>query len=213
MEAYSDRSSSIELVGQRRCSSEHLSALPNMKARERYAFKTHATIAFAMIVSGMMVLIWILRPLYMSSTSTIASCGSTPDHARAQNCSFDIISFAWQRPQCYDETLITEFLAWSNWTYFSDPSLSIPVHEQQARQGDKDLFVDWQYHTVHCTFMWRRMHRSLETGWIDGHLSNYSHTLHCQNVLLLDEVASTRYVTLARVNYPECHPIEALKMP
>lgn len=38
------------------------------------------------------------------------SCGPTPEAARAKNCIFDIMSYAWLPPPCYDHNLTTAFI-------------------------------------------------------------------------------------------------------
>ena len=140
-----------------------------------------------------------------ASSATWSSCGDSLETARARGCSFDLISFAWQTQECYDADLVSEFASWNNWTFYADDKFTIPVSQEIARQGDRTpLFVKWDYHIVHCTFMWRQMHRAYERGWIDNHLGNYNHTLHCQKMMLMDPAASEHAITVARVIYPQC---------
>lgn len=59
------------------------------------------------------------------------------------------------------------------------------------------LYVTDEYHIVHCVYMWRKLHRGLEVeskelepgssegAWIDSYTSNFMHTHHCTDVLLL----------------------------
>ncbi|KAK4495022.1 hypothetical protein PRZ48_013349 [Zasmidium cellare] len=137
---------------------------------------------------------------------TWSSCGSDPETARSRGCSFDLISFAWQTPECFDADLVSEFASWEgDWTFFADDKFTQPVDQSVASQGERTpLFVPWDYHIVHCTFMWRQMHRAYENGWIDEHLGNYNHTLHCQKMTLMDEKAAEKAVTVARIIFPEC---------
>jgi len=140
-----------------------------------------------------------------ASSKTWSSCGDSLETARNRNCSFDLISFAWQTPECYDTELVSEFASWNNWTFYADDKFTSPVSQEIAIQGNRTpLFVKWDYHIVHCTFMWRQMHRAYERGWIDSHLGNYSHTLHCQHMILMDSSAAEHAITVARVIYPQC---------
>jgi len=55
-----------------------------------------------------------------------------PSEARSRNCSFDLISFAWQLPPCYDAPLIAEFQSWSNWTLYNTNTHSFPIHHHMS---------------------------------------------------------------------------------
>ena len=66
------------------------------------------------------------------------------------------------------------------------------------------MWVKWHYHMVHCTFMWRQMHRAYERGYIDSHLGNYNHTLHCQKMILMDPAEGEAKKVKARLIYPGC---------
>lgn len=115
-----------------------------------------------------------LAPVTRQTTiPTWTSCGNDSTTARSRGCSFDLISFAWQTPECYDGELVSEFTSWKgNWTFYSDVHLTELVDQSVAMQGETQLYVKWEYHIVHCTFMWRQMHRAYERGWIDAHLGN-----------------------------------------
>ncbi|KAK4501091.1 hypothetical protein PRZ48_006897 [Zasmidium cellare] len=140
-----------------------------------------------------------------STNSTWSSCGNDSATARSRGCSFDLISFAWQTPECYDDELVSEFVFWKgNWSFYSNVNLTEPVDQFVAMQGETQLYVPWEYHIVHCTFMWRQMHRAYERGWIDAHLGNYNHTLHCQQMILMNPEEAKTKTTGARLIYPEC---------
>lgn len=135
-----------------------------------------------------------------------ASCGHNPIEARARGCNFDISSFAWLTPECYDDRLTQDFIAWSNWTWYTSDNSSdhTQIPFETAILGQQDTFVNWDYHMVHCTFMWRLQHSSMESGWIGRHLVNFKHTLHCQHALLMDANKNRDVRTPAIVMYPHC---------
>jgi hypothetical protein len=135
------------------------------------------------------------------------SCGSDPATARARGCSFDLISFAWQTPECYDASLVRDFAEWDTWTFYTAERGNVTVTQEVVLQGEQSLWVTWHYHLVHCTFMWRQMHRAYERGWIDGHLHAYNHTLHCQKVLLRTDVRHDEVFTMGNVIYPVCEKV------
>ena len=142
-----------------------------------------------------------------SPTATWTSCGEDKATALARNCSFDLISFAWQTPECFDYTLVSEFAAWDDWKFYLWFNGSVVIPQSVAMQGETDLHVDWQYHVTHCTFMWRQMHRAYERGYIDSHLRAYNHTLHCQKMLLKNDVPMDKVFTGAPVIYPTCERV------
>ncbi|KAL2062560.1 hypothetical protein VTL71DRAFT_6826 [Oculimacula yallundae] len=142
----------------------------------------------------------------LSQAPKYTTCGESAAEARSRNCTFDITSFSWLTPECYEDTLAQEFISWSNWTWYTseDPEDNKQLSFEAANLGEEDTFVDWNYHMVHCTFMWRQQHRGTEKGWIGGHLVNYHHTKHCQQALLEDASENRNVRTPARVVYPRC---------
>ena len=135
------------------------------------------------------------------------SCGNDPATARSRGCSFDLISFAWQTPECYDASLVAEFSQWDTWTFYTEERGNVTVAQEVVLMGEQSLWVTWHYHLVHCTFMWRQMHRAYERGWIDAHLHAYNHTLHCQKVLLRTGVGHDEVFTMGNVIYPVCQQV------
>ena len=156
---------------------------------------------------------WVLLTAYLAvwtfiipthSQSRISSCGNTSTSARQQGCSFDMISFSWQAPECYNEALVSEFMAWNNWTFYTEMRGNVTVPTEVAIQGEQGLWVSWEYHLVHCTFVWRQMQIGYERGWIDSHVRSYPHTLHCQKMLFLEGLEPDDYMIYAVVQFPTC---------
>lgn len=137
-----------------------------------------------------------------------SSCGTDPETARSRNCTFDLISFTWQTPECYDADLTANFTAWDSWNWYADEFSDDIVPHDVAVLGERDTWVSWDYHIVHCTFMWLQMHRAFERGWIGHHLHVYDHTVHCQKTLLKNgEPGHEVFRTPARVLYPRCERV------
>lgn len=163
---------------------------------------------FLTVLSGLSLVANLAPSPQISRLSTEpkwSSCGNDSATARSRGCSFDLISFAWQTPECYDGELVSEFASWNgSWTYYADRNFTQIVDQDVAMRGERKLYVEWSYHLVHCTFMWRQMHRAYERGWIDAHLGNYNHTLHCGQMILMDPEETQHTKTAARLIYPEC---------
>jgi len=117
-------------------------------------------------------------------------CGSshTIEEARESGCLFDPMSWLWVRPECYDQELIDNFMNRTDWSWHSDwkltPESRIPL-EEVVRGDHAKLFTQKKYHSVHCTYMWQKMHKALlEHRPVDTDLTSWHHTLHCEQVLL-----------------------------
>jgi hypothetical protein len=118
----------------------------------------------------------------------LGTCGydKTPEEARAHGCVFDPMSFIWVRPECYHGDLLEDFMKRSEWAWYSDPQLKHKLPMDEVFNGDHpQAFAPKQYHQIHCTYMWRKMHSVLVDRLpIDSDLSSWHHTMHCEKVLL-----------------------------
>ena len=141
------------------------------------------------------------------SSAVWPDCGSTPDEARSRGCSFDMLSHAWQTAECYDHEIMQEYQQAGSWEYYLDREATYPVDVEVVRQGGTDVWVREYQHYVHCTYMWRQMHRAFTVlHHIDSHLNNYNHTKHCQHVFITPREGDLLEV-LARVIYPSCYAV------
>ncbi|KAI0440080.1 hypothetical protein F4803DRAFT_578086 [Xylaria telfairii] len=145
------------------------------------------------------------RPYIMESP-----CGSTPEEAIERGCKFDVISFCWQAPQCYDEELSQGFDELAVWEWFLDAEKTQPLARQEVMTGTFDnLHVNWEYHLQHCTAMWLKMHRAIVgphgKAAIDSYIGSIHHTEHCGQMLVEDrDMALSTMNTLIRIKYPHC---------
>jgi len=145
------------------------------------------------------------------------SCGDSPETARERGCHFDLISFAWQTHECYDSSLVAEFAEWEPWPFWTSENGTETVPLEVAFLGERTLWIPWRYHIVHCTFVWRQLHRAYEAGWVDSDLRRYGHTKHCQRMILMEgeetddgrffSIPNDRVVTLANIIYPSCEKL------
>lgn len=123
-----------------------------------------------------------------SSSLSQPHCGNTTDSARQRGCVFDIMSFSWLPPVCFDGELHDQFLAEEPWHWYRTDSLleEVPIEVVRQREADH-LYVDWHYHQLHCTYMWKKLHRAIlnKRPW-DEYIGSYVHTEHCEWVLATD---------------------------
>lgn len=91
------------------------------------------------------------------------------------------------------------------WRFFLDEAGQNETPLSVVLSGQHKIYVTQEYHYTHCTYMWRQMHRAYaELGYIDSHLANWGHTLHCQKVLLGGIDDKDKIGAVGKVLYPKC---------
>lgn len=115
-------------------------------------------------------------------------CGNSSIEARENGCIYDYTSFAWLHPRCTDLEMMEEFRDVQDWQYFIDRNGSKVIPFEEVVKGDlKAAWVTWEYHLVHCTFMWRMLHRKmlgpLGKSAVNSYLGDMEHTIHCGRLL------------------------------
>ena len=128
-----------------------------------------------------------------SNPLALQTCGRSIAEARSHGCHFDIMSFSWLPTACFDEPLIAEFLSRKDWKWYStlpandtdDAALeTVPLQLVQSGEYER-LYVTWEYHLYHCTYMWRKLHRAImNEAKVDEYIGSYGHTEHCEQMLL-----------------------------
>ncbi|PVH88365.1 hypothetical protein DL98DRAFT_366642, partial [Cadophora sp. DSE1049] len=133
-------------------------------------------------------------------------CGTSRDEALSRGCHFDVVSFTWVPHRCFDEELSNQFLALRDWEWFLDPEALEKVDVRSVLAGDHDhLYVTWEYHVCHCTYMWRKMHRAILKGvLLDGYLGSTPHTERCEMVLVDRQNPLNDTSTIVFTKFAEC---------
>jgi hypothetical protein len=123
-------------------------------------------------------------------TESVRSCGNSTTEARAFGCQFDLLSAAWLPEECQDRELTEEFRAAGPWKYFADSLGRVELREEELSErtgGENGYWTSRRWHTVHCAFQWRKMHRSIERGArMEDALRDYTHTMHCGEMFLME---------------------------
>lgn len=138
-------------------------------------------------------------------------CGHSRAEALAAGCVFDMLSYAWIPPDCYDAALTAEFEGLSDWRYFSQKDSASPQipHAVVALGEHHHLFVTWEWHLRHCTYIWKRyMRATLPDGpmhSVDNVTVSDAHTLHCERLILRKDPPDLQKVnTRVRLKYLKC---------
>ena len=138
------------------------------------------------------------------------SCGDDVDTARSNGCFFDIMSFSWLPPLCYDGELVEQFLGLQDWRWYADAGGKQPVPKEEVLAGQHpELFVSGEYHQFHCTYMWRKLHRAiLGNGRVDSYIGNYHHTEHCEKMLTSPRRGGDALNTIIRSKFTSCRSLD-----
>ena len=136
------------------------------------------------------------------------SCGHSRQEAISKECVFDLMSFTWVPPTCYDPELTKDFLSLQSWTWYHDSTAEHPADEVLVRGGEfEDLWVTWEYHLTHCVYMWSKMQRAVTSGSaIDDYIGNWHHTKHCLKELAMEGIKPETINTRILTKYPTCSP-------
>lgn len=183
------------------------------------AINTRSSWLYAVIAFSIMALtsVWLVLttrmplPEHRITAVNPSPCGATAAEATARGCRFDIMSFSWLAPACFDGELTREFEAGAGSArWFVDQNATWPVARADVLRGEADLFVSARYHRRHCTFMWKKLHRAVARGGpVDGYIANYNHTLHCERMLLMegdDDAGAGALNTRIFRKFPSCEP-------
>lgn len=112
-------------------------------------------------------------------------CGTTVSEARNRGCMYDLMANGWVPHQCYDQTLVDEFLSWGG-TWYYDEAHTREIPEDVLFLGNLASFYPHDlHHDRHCLYTWRKLVNAAATGGlIDAESANPTHTEHCTNYLM-----------------------------
>lgn len=136
----------------------------------------------------------------------VTSCGTSAAEAAALGCKYDLMSFAWMPPSCFDEALTNDFITERNWTWYLDPLAQRPVSQDKVQQGGFErIYVDSEYLRHHCIYTWEKLTRAVESaGFVDGYVQDTDHAQQCS--VELSKWPSDGNETLAEIytKFPYC---------
>jgi hypothetical protein len=184
--------------------------LPRLASRgEHSATRKICLLSTAIITAVLLILTLVfsastLQPRSAAQTSLFKpsplglNCGNSLASARANNCTFDLLSYSWTPSACYERETDAEFRAWTSsptrrfgaFPFFIDRNATIRISDVEAmsfRAGSL-AHTTQEEHLGHCIFWMRRIERILEgngrftgRGMMD---SAVPHSLHCTESLL-----------------------------
>ncbi|KAK2744336.1 hypothetical protein FQN55_006850 [Onygenales sp. PD_40] len=88
-------------------------------------------------------------------TNSKTTCGTTPSQARAHGCHFNLLTYSWHHPHCFDEERHSRFLAHyrtSLTTWSTGAGKAVSAEEVRAGMHES-LVTDWEFYLVHCLYV------------------------------------------------------------
>ncbi|KAE8363748.1 hypothetical protein BDV27DRAFT_158527 [Aspergillus caelatus] len=116
-------------------------------------------------------------------------CGNSIKEARSLGCIFDPMSWAWQRPECYNARLVDDFLTSYEWHFYPNNQTrsAEELPEEKWKRGDYlGAWGSWSWHMYHCSYSWRKFHAAFQSQKpLDDDVLDPEHTVHCSTAILL----------------------------
>lgn len=131
-------------------------------------------------------------------------CGKSAPEAQAAGCQWDVLSFAWVPPACFDRELTSQFRAADHWRYYGDHNKTWEMTEFEFGQDTQTVYLTNALHKVHCAFSWLKLDRARATGGMVPATLALSHTEHCLHVLSEDLSDPDGIRNVADIQYPDC---------
>jgi hypothetical protein len=133
-------------------------------------------------------------------------CGLSAAEAKEKGCIFDVMSMAWQSPECFDEDLHAEFMDLGPWEFYADQAGTQMVTYDQVAQRGAISWTSREYLVIHCIYGWKAMHRAWQRGWrMDANLASIEHTEVCARVFANTSVPMDAMTTKIHVDFPSCN--------
>lgn len=183
---------------------------------ENSPYSSRRTVLWALLVTAITSVAFVLAAFLLRTGSPTSikstSCAGKTAEELQRDCAFDIISFSWLPPECFDAELSAEWEDLRTWEYYTSINGTEVVPIETVRLGHLELYSTWEQHLQHCIFMWRKFNRAVAEGRpVDGYSGANQHTLHCGTQLMeaartdepLDSVNS--FIT---IKAPECGAVK-----
>ncbi|RAL63401.1 hypothetical protein DID88_003825 [Monilinia fructigena] len=135
-------------------------------------------------------------PMVEGGKEVIVDCGSTPAEAQAKGCVWDLMSFSWTHPACYNKNISDEFLdKYGPFTFHANinkkPGYELTQDELpyvRSVTPETKVPMVWaqeHYHTAHCAYIMKLLHIAAMSGHlVTNEGIGMGHTNHCVGVFL-----------------------------
>lgn len=126
----------------------------------------------------------------------VSHCGTTPEEAQERGCFWDIMSFGWVHPDCYDKTESDKWIAqYGPWEWHmgteGTSEVGRPLSEEELPYTPV-VMTTQGYHIQHCLYVLKMIHvAGMKNGTVTNEGIALSHTDHC--IRLMADPAFTEH--------------------
>ncbi|WQF81104.1 hypothetical protein CDEST_06118 [Colletotrichum destructivum] len=123
-------------------------------------------------------------PEFQGGSRVVADCGYSPEEAKAKGCVWDLMSFGWTHPACYNKA---ESEKWLNdfgpWKWYLDLNATQEVAEKDLPYTEL-VYAEQGYHVQHCLYVLKLLHLAAMTGHpVTDEAIPLAHTGHCTKMI------------------------------
>jgi hypothetical protein len=139
------------------------------------------------------VTIW---PEVQGGSHVVASCGDSPEEAKANGCVWDLMSFGWTHPACYNKAESEKWLAeYGPWKWYKDLNATQPVPDEELPYTWL-VYAEQGYHVQHCLYILKLLHLAAMSGHlVTDEAIPLAHTGHCTKMM-----SSPKYLDFRHIN-------------
>ncbi|CZT03576.1 uncharacterized protein RAG0_10297 [Rhynchosporium agropyri] len=140
--------------------------------------------------------------LEYTADGRLLTCGDTFEEAEAAGCKFDIMTFVYTPPACYDEEAALDAVngdselapsrATGVWPWWRYENQTDPLPQTvEVLSSIKPVWTNNVYHRAHCLYLWRVSHRAMTRVassppggvWVYEKMVEWAHVTHCNKLL------------------------------
>ncbi|CAI9629965.1 unnamed protein product [Alternaria burnsii] len=190
-----------------------LKLLPSKSRDWRRSITLHAVV-FLLAIAITTLLGYLIRPFPpQPPRMRTLDCGTNSTTARANDCTYDVLSNIWVPNPCIDHKNLDDFKRLAKWQAYETREAKRLLTEDEM--GDvvapNTYFTEIREHMVHCALMWRRLHRGYQEDqkYLDLHVRALTHTKHCSQLMIdyLEKPRSVMDLTVSQTSpgFSVCH--------
>ncbi|KAJ5947842.1 hypothetical protein N7466_000857 [Penicillium verhagenii] len=123
-------------------------------------------------------------PAFPGQLDYWTDCGLSASEARARNCHFDPMLYAWIPHECFHPEPMDEYHPFEDRIWYKDTNLTQPLDQVEMEQltlGNIRIAYTHTFHHEHCLYAMRKLAMATEKRWllIDGRSADVHHATHC----------------------------------
>lgn len=137
-----------------------------------------------------------LWPTYQGGSHVVEHCGNSPEEAQGLGCVWDLMSFGWVHPRCFNPEESQMWLEkYGPWKWYHDLNATSEIPDEDLTTTSR-VYTEQGYHVVHCLYIFKLLHMAGMSGHIvTDEAIPLTHTQHC-----VDMISSPKYTDFKHIN-------------